>query len=258
MKIHELIPLETIKEAKSILLGHLYQLIKMDKDEREMFLKVFKNLEQNQYIRDSKIELKQYYRVDHISTIAALKKQNESYYNTPEKIEKYLLEQCIIPQYKQKFNEKLNYDSTGIALKSNLFNLEKYYENEPIDEQSLVGLFCTMFHMIANENFKFKYAKKTISFSKIMWIREKFPDARLKFNEYDSKGNHTGYIELFIEFEYKSNNYIKHLHHITPKRDAQMIICWEDNWGDTKPYACILSIKQLLETGEIKLHSFGA
>ncbi|MGB3419222.1 MAG: hypothetical protein WBA52_02085 [Dolichospermum sp.] len=259
MKIHDLIPLEDIKKAKSILMGHLYTLIKMNKDEIKFFLQALQRLEENQYIRSSNIELKNYYRVDNIATIIALRKQNESDYDTPEKIETYLLHHCIIPEYKKKFNDNPKPDSTGLPLRTSdkFFGLEKFYQNEPKDEQSTVALFCTMFHVIANKDFKFKYGKDTISFSQIIWIREKFPDARLKFDKYDSKGNCTGNIELFIEFEYKSNNFIKHFHHITAKKYAEMIICWENNWGGEKPYAYILSIKELLETGEIKLHNFG-
>ncbi|MFM6280479.1 MAG: hypothetical protein ACKN9K_19175, partial [Dolichospermum sp.] len=157
------------------------------------------------------------YRVDNISTIDALRKQNESDFNTPEKIEQYLLDKFIIPQYKKKFNDNSKPDSTGLPLTKNynFFDIEKLYQNEPKDEQSTVALFCAMFHIIANERFKFKYGKDTISFSQIIWIREKFPDARLKFDKYDSKGKCTGHIELFVEFEYKINNFIKHSHHIT-------------------------------------------
>ncbi|MFM5889321.1 MAG: hypothetical protein ACKOQS_13685 [Dolichospermum sp.] len=259
IKIHDLIPLEDIKKAKSLLMGHLYTLIKMNKDEITIFLQALQRLEENQYIHNANIELKNYYRVDNISTIDALRKQNESDFNTPEKIEQYLLDKFIIPQYKKKLNDNSKPDSTGLPLTKNynFFDIEKLYQNEPKDEQSTVALFCAMFHIIANERFKFKYGKDTISFSQIIWIREKFPDARLKFDKYDSKGKCTGHIELFVEFEYKSNNFIKHSHHITAKKYAELIICWEDNWGEEKPYAPILSIKELLKKGEIELQNFG-
>ncbi len=261
MKIYNLIPLEDIKKAKSILMGHLYELIKIEnQQERKMFLEVFQKLENDEYIKKFKIELKKYNHVDYIRQIVALKQHDGSHYDTSDRIAEYLREKYIIPEYKKNFNDNSSKpDTTGLPLRNSdkFSGLEKFYQNEPIDEQSTVALFCIMFHMIANKDFKFKYCKDTISFSQIIWIREKFPDARLKFDKYDSKGNRTGNIELFVEFEYKSNNFIKHLHHITPKKDAELIICWENNWGQEKPYAQILSLKELLETGEIKLHNFG-
>jgi hypothetical protein len=257
MKIYDLIPLEDIKQAKNILLGHLYALIEINENERKIFLETFKLIENNQYICNQKINLRNYYRVDYIKTLTFLRKESESDYDTPEKIEKYIVDKLIAPAYKENFDKEFTLDNNkGKILSPNSFNLHFLYAYEPGDEQSLVALFCTMFHMIANPEFKFKLGNDTLSFSKIINVRQKFPDAKFECEKYDRKGNYTGETsEIFVEFEYQSRTFTtKHLHHLTPKRYADMIICWENNWDDEKTYAYILSIKELLETGKIVLH----
>ena len=92
-------------------------------------------------------------------------------------------------------------------------------------------------------------------FSKINKIKTSFPDAEIECCICDSDGNETGqYYGLEVEFEYQSSTYLTHEHHKVAKKDCEMIICWEDNWGEKKPYIHILSLKNLLDIGKINLH----
>jgi hypothetical protein len=161
----------------------------------------------------------------------------------------------IVPKVKADFENKRtpHNNKRGEPIKDNPFQFN-LYAFEPTTEQGVVGLFCTIFHLIAQPEFKFNFHKQIISFSRIQKIQTAFPDALIECIEYDKKDNRIGLCDLYVEFEYKSHNYIEHLHHVTPKKSCGMVICWENNWNDEKPYVHILSIKELLEKGQIILH----
>ncbi|MFN5065864.1 MAG: hypothetical protein ACK4V0_02470 [Aphanizomenon sp.] len=89
----------------------------------------------------------------------------------------------------------------------------------------------------------------------IFLVKESFPDAEIEFYTHENSLP-TGKITLNVEFEYESNNYIKHEHHREYGKKCHLIICWLNNWSSPAYYAHILSIKELLETGEINLHFF--
>jgi len=69
---------------------------------------------------------------------------------------------------------------------------------EPIDEQSFVGLFCLFFHLLKEQKINILINDRKLNFSKIEYIRVKFPDARIQFM--DSKTNL--FEEWDVEFEY--------------------------------------------------------
>lgn len=76
--------------------------------------------------------------------------------------------------------------------------IENFYLKEPIDEQGLVGLFCTIFGIIKSHKLSIKdpddlknlgihQQNRELRFSKIKGIRERFPDAIIEFDIYDNK-----------------------------------------------------------------------
>lgn len=255
IKIYLIIPEDFIKKAKNILLGHLYSLVRMNETERNLFIAAMILIENSSYIKTENIKLQKYYSANDISNLKILRERNKSKFDTPEKIRDYIVQEIIVPKVKEDFNNRKPPDEKrGREIKSDYFKCN-FYAFEPTTEQGLIGLFCTIFHLIANPGFKFNFGKETMSFSRILNLKTSFPDAKIECVVYDRNGNPTGHFyELHVELEYKSHNYIQHLHQITPKRYCSMIICWENNWNEEKPYVHILSIKELLEKGQIVLH----
>lgn len=171
--------------------------------------------------------------------------------------------------------KKQRSDIWGQDIKTTYFpEIEDIYSREPIDEQGLVGLFCTIFPLIKSKNLTIKccdYLKfldisvtKELSFLKIKGIRTRFPDAIIEFTIFDRKSSKKTTTELFIEFEFESFNYVDHKHYDS-KEKCHLIVCWKheelskwENWKNlyyknAKPLPFILSVKNLLETGEINL-----
>ncbi|MEG4074236.1 hypothetical protein QUA30_16325 [Microcoleus sp. Pol14C2] len=254
-EIYALIPLDFIGKAKNILLGHLYSLIKMGEKERKLFMDAILLVENDNYFATESIKIKKYYRTEDISILKNLREQDKTKFDTPEKIKNYIIQKRIVPKVKADFEKKTiaNNNKRGEPIQDNLleFNL---YAFEPTTEQGVVGLFCTIFHLIAKPELNFNFHQKKVSFSRIQKIQTAFPDALIECIEYDKKGNRTGLHDLYVEFEYKSHNYIEHRHPAARKRYCEMVICWENNWNDEKPYVYILSLKELLEKGQIILH----
>lgn len=173
-------------------------------------------------------------------------------------------------QREQKKNQRS--DIWGPDLKTSYFpEIENIYSKEPIDEQGLVGLFCTIFPIIKSQNLTIKcldYLKflqlsgtQELKFFKIKGIRTRFPDAIIEFAFFDYKFTKEKRTELFIEFEFESYNYIRHKHYDSEEK-CHLIVCWKhdelsrENWKKIyyfKPLPFILSVKNLLETGEINL-----
>lgn len=255
MKIHKLIPLESIEKAPNILVGHLNFLIKMDKEERQVFLEAMSLVENDDYIKQRNLKLKNFYRIDYISIFQNLRREYPTKYNSPEKIKKYIVHELIAPLVReQKERQPLNNSKKGQLITSNYFDLS-IHPCAPTDEQGLVGLFCTIFHFINNKHYHFGLKKETMFFGRINKIKTSFPDGEIECYICDSDGNKMGKdYRLFVEFEYQSSTYLTHNHDKAVKKECEMIICWENNWGKNKPYIHILSIKELLEMGKINLH----
>ena len=171
--------------------------------------------------------------------------------------------------------KKQRSDIWGPDLKTSYFReIESIYARQPIDEQGLVGLFCTIFPLIKSNNLTIKcldYLKfldisvtTELYFQKIKGIRTRFPDAIIEFTIFDRKSSKTKTTELFIEFEFESFNYVRHKHYDS-KEKCHLIVCWKheelsqwENWkkfshNKTQPLPFILSVKNLLESGEINL-----
>lgn len=130
--------------------------------------------------------------------------------------------------------------------------LEKLYASDPIDEQGFVGLFSSMFFLLRGRIFE--YQGYMMSFSKILYLRNRFPDAQIEFKIHDKKNIDNSYsrTQLNVEFEFKSRNYFTHEHHKS-KEVCHMIICWEDNFQDKRfERPPTLSVKDLITSGEIK------
>jgi hypothetical protein len=127
--------------------------------------------------------------------------------------------------------------------------LSASYAREPVDEQGLVGLFCTMFPCLKEH--QFTVHNRQIIFSRIIYTRNAFPDAQIEVIVLEKNGKK--FTTLDIEFEFNSFNYILHKHHQSYKT-CEMIICWENNWKNdkiTKPP--ILSVKKLIDSGTIQI-----
>lgn len=254
-EIYALIPLDFIEKAKNILLGHLYSLIKMGEKERKLFMDAILLVENDNYFATESIKIKKYYRTKDIYILKSLRDQDKTKFDTPEKIKNYIIQKMIVPKVKEDFEKKTraNNNKRGEPIQDKFFKFN-LYAFEPTTEQGVVGLFCTIFHLIAKPELNFTFHQKKVSFSRIQKIQTAFPDALIECIEYDKKGNRTGLHDLYVEFEYKSHNYIEHRHHAARKRYCEMVICWENNWNDEKPYVYILSLKELLEKGQIFLH----
>ena len=176
-------------------------------------------------------------------------------------------------QSEQKKNQRS--DIWGPDLKTSYFReIESIYARQPIDEQGLVGLFCTIFPLIKSHNLTIKCldyldflnikGTQELKFFKIKGIRTRFPDAIIEFAFFDYKLTKEKRTELFIEFEFESYNYIHHKHYDSEEK-CHLIVCWKheelsqwEKWkkisyNKFKPLPFILSVKNLLETGEINL-----
>ncbi|HAO13875.1 MAG TPA: hypothetical protein DCQ51_22625 [Planktothrix sp. UBA8407] len=247
---------EILKKNKNMLLEHLYTLIKPENEAiRDRILEAMANMEEYFEKNLENRKLKTIYREDDI--ISLVKAISESKKNWSAKdIQKVFLTDFINPRIKTS-NQATQRDPRPKKNINTLhFNeLAELYANEPVDEQSFVALFCTMFHLIKEKNIIFSWDTHQISFSKILDIKESFPDAEIEFYTYKNSLP-AGTIQLNVEFEYESHNYIKHQHHTEDRNKCHLIICWLNNWSSPLYYAHILSIKELLETGEINLHFF--
>ena len=171
--------------------------------------------------------------------------------------------------------KKQRSDIWGQDIKTSYFpEIENIYSREPIDEQGLVGLFCTIFPIIKSQDLTIKCCDylnflgisvtKELYFLKIKGIRTRFPDAIIEFDICEPRLKTKRTTELFVEFEFESFNYVHHKHYDS-KEKCHLIVCWKheelskwENWKNnsynkSKPLPFILSVENLLETGEINL-----
>jgi hypothetical protein len=272
IKIYEKIPLEMITD--NMLVSHLYTLAEMPKELKNKVLKTMRWAEENIKSKNSKNKLPY-----NGNMVLVLKQIIES------AKENSLLSEDILQEI---FRESLNQDIEdrerrarhkkdpikeaipidNLAIHESFKEVSSIYSYAPISEQGLVGLFCTIFHILKKETIDYK--GKPYNFSKILYIRVEFPDAKIELtpkpidqqlslfpsvDDIDSLGSVDNIdIKLDIEFELHSVNYWKHKHHEATEK-CDMIICWETG----KVFEAInrppiLSIKELLKSGEIILH----
>ncbi|MBD2011941.1 hypothetical protein NDI40_17240 [Microcoleus vaginatus ZQ-A3] len=297
--------------TKKMTISHLAQVIRLDdKNAREELLKALREMEKE---KDKEKENKngkysEPYTVQIIASIVSqyknyLKEQSnnkksndnlplysdESYESNKNEESRQIDFSFINALYTERSHsewrqkEKSNnnrLDIWGPDLKTSYFReIESIYGQEPIDEQGLVGLFCTLFPILKSNNLNIqcldclkalkvnKIHQRQLNFSKIKGIRTRFPDAIIVFNICDRNDVKTtlGIRELSVEFEFESFNYIRHEHY-DDKVECDLIVCWKheelsqwERWKKSYFYnkstrlPFILSVKNLLETGEINL-----
>jgi len=170
---------------------------------------------------------------------------------TRDDIEKEFIK--IIDENKhRRATSRYSYDRKGKPIKSEYFSeVLDLFPNIPIDEQGLVGLFCSMFSLLREKEFKLR--KYLIKFSRIEYIRAEFPDGQIV--AVNAK-NPDEEITINVEFEYESRNYIRHGHHKVKNKKCDLIICWHNNLAEDKSLEgipLILSIKKVLSEGKIEL-----
>lgn len=140
-------------------------------------------------------------------------------------------------------------DQKGKKIESDHFpDLLEFFPNQPIDEQGLVGLFCSMFSFLRDQEFQMH--KDTIKFDRIQYIRTRFPDAQIEAENPKKQS----LMQLHVEFEYQSKNFFTHKHNEVRNKQCNLIICWEDNLdSNRKNIPLVLSIQKVLQTGKIEL-----
>ncbi|MDD1474946.1 hypothetical protein MEO41_27295 [Dolichospermum sp. ST_sed4] len=147
---------EILKKNKNMLLEHLYTLIKVeDEVRRDRILDAMANVEEYFEKHLKKKKLKTLYREDDIIFLINAISQSKKDFSIKD-IEKALLKDFINPRItenKQPIKPDIR-PKTDINT-SNFGELAELYPNEPVDEQSFVALFCTMFYLIKENNIQF-------------------------------------------------------------------------------------------------------
>ncbi len=133
--------------------------------------------------------------------------------------------------------------------------------HEPCNEMGVVGLFMLIFPKLTN--YKFKFDSSIYQFKQIAHLQAPFPDGMViaKSHDYD--------VDLYIEFEYESMNYIHHGHFFQRKNNYRkfsdhnyhndkplICVCWK-NTHQRSPLSSIvpptLDLSKLLQTGQLEL-----
>ena len=255
--IYKTIDWKYIENNNSMLLEHLYTLVGVEEAMRIKVLDAMSSIE-TEFKKQvqTKKTLKNLYRSEDIrSLIESISNSSKDF--SSKKIKDIILDDYIRTRLKDSRSPIQKPPRVEIDINSVYFpELNNLHPKEPVDEQGLVAFFCTIFHLIKKIEFDFKFPwsnkENTYSFSRVIYVRNAFPDARTEFLEHGKSGCIR---TLDIEFEYESKNYIEHNHN-QESPQCHMIICWLNNWNSSMYYAPILSLKELLETGEIKLHFF--
>jgi|GEM_PF-2018423 hypothetical protein len=257
-QICKTIPFGVIQDLKSFTVGHLEELITLNEDQRNLIIEAFSEVEKSEYIRKQKVDLKKYYRVDQMYELINVIQKNPEKYNNPQKIQDYIINKFVNPGIRENLKEKGQGHGNirgALIQQTNHFQLYSLYE--PSEEQELVGLFLTLFPQLALPKFVFKLDNHYLYFSKIIQLTvKKFPDAEIEccvcINDKGQPNQKT--YNIFVEFEKESKNFLKHRHYKELNKACSLIICWDNNWKDEDPpWVQILSVKELLKTGEIKL-----
>lgn len=237
-----------IDEVGSMLFTHLKEFVKIkDVRIRKVALETFRKL-RSKFVKEADIkEKEQIFTALEVEKVAKIISASD--YLSDEAVENIIQEVLKVKQQKEatkpnKFGKDFNYPK--------FTSIKELIACEPIDEQGTVALFCLLFDILRNYQFPLKLSKTTtaISFHKVKFIRSRFPDAcivcRQKRNTYEFDW------DVMVEFEYLSESYTSHL---MSKEPCQLIICWEDNINRNvyQGVPPIISLKDFLETGEIKL-----
>jgi hypothetical protein len=256
MDIYKTIPWKYIESNSSMLLEHLYTLIKADEEIRLKILEAMSLIESDfkQQKTRTKKTLKKLYRAEDIRDLI----KNIS--NSKKTFSSNQIKEMIFSEYitdRIKANPRPMGKSPRLETDINTLHFPAFkdlHPKEPIDEQGVVAFFCTIFHFIKDIKIIFPeyISESQMSFSRIIHVQTPFPDARIEFTDH---GQSRGIRTLYIEFEYESNNYIHHKHK-DESPECHMIICWVNNWNRSMYYAPIFSLKKLLDMGEIKLHYY--
>ena len=242
-----------------MLVTHLKTLAKIENDKtRKLVLKSFRNIEEN----INSDEKTPFNLSDIIATVSLVETSGTNEISEEEinEVVNIVIEKSKEEKRKKKTKKtrkKIDKPEFGDEFKSKYFpEISALIKNEPIDEMGLVALFCIMFYTIRGITFELK--SETLSFLAINYVRSPFPDASIRCRKKNPKMTN---IDLDIEFEYESYNYIKH-GHLKSSKKCDMIICWIDNARtddklknnrNVKKLPPILSIKDFFETGTIDL-----
>ncbi|HAT13975.1 MAG TPA: hypothetical protein DCS91_10755 [Microcoleaceae bacterium UBA11344] len=260
IKIYEKIPLEMITD--NMLVSHLYTLAEMPDKSKNQVLKTMRWAEEN-----IEIENKVLYNGNIVLVFKQIIESAKKNSLLSDDLLQEIFRECLNQDTKdsnrrtRRKKDPLNEASPidELPIHKSFKKVSSIYSRVPISEQGLVGLFCTIFHILRKKTIDYKGMK--YNFSKILYIRVEFPDAKIEITRKSMAQQLSLFpsvdeidIELDIEFELDSFNYWRHKHH-EAKENCDMIICWEIGRSfkeiDMPP---ILSIKELLETGKVILH----
>lgn len=249
IEIFEKIPEDQINE--NIPVSYLYILLDMNDRDRLKFLSSINKLyEKIQNKNSSLYGYLGHKRLFSQSLDSAKNMIFSSYQELLEEDIDNILEELFRKQNEEFQRKRFIKYKTGKEINTTYFPyLSASYAREPVDEQGLVGLFCTMFPSLKEH--QFTVHNRQIIFRRIICIRNAFPDAQIEVILLEKNGKK--FTTLDIEFEFNSFNYILHKHDQS-YNTCEMIICWENNWKNdkiTKPP--ILSVKKLIDSGTIHI-----
>lgn len=293
IKIHETFTNNQDQISPNMLVSHLNILVDLDEENRNLILNAFKNIdnlditEQKKFTKDGKpkkdiVDLKPPFESGDIQAIKNIAENvkienqedaddlakeivdlNQSSKKEAQTAQKNLdtVSENIEKETTEKKAAKNSVvDKVGKRLKSSFFSgLEDIIEHEPIDEQGFVGLFCVMLSMLKNHYFS--YENQKIAFYSIIFIRDRYPDASIKFKIYGKEV----YPMLKVEFQHLSSDFIRDKHLEDSQEKCDLIICWEHNikakkldkylkkLQTDKKFPKIIAFKDLLETDKIEL-----
>lgn len=258
------------------LVSHLLELADKDQDIREMVLAYARKIdaqkiEKNKKKRDSthqndilttqsatrtqKVEMRPDYTTEMIETISGLlDNAKSSRIDVDESLTSKAFELSEKIHNQRELNHKLPNKKGGLINSKYFPEVCSVFPNKPTCEMEVVGLFCVMFHHVKNLSFLYGKTPSLVNFSHIEYLRAAFPDAEVAIVN-PKKGN---YSTLKTEFEFMSESYLTHGHN-NSKNECHLIVCWENTLlsSDLEPFGVlfppILSLKKLLDTGEIHL-----
>lgn len=182
IKIHEKIPLEMITD--NMLVSHLYTIAEMKNDLRYKVLETMRWAEENikskdkiPYDGDVVLVIKQ---------IVECAKENALSDDILQEIFQAILSEDL-KETKRKARDKKNPLEEAIpiyqlTIHESFKNILSLYSYAPISEQGLVGLFCTIFHILRDKIIN--YEGKEYNFYRIVYVRVEFPDALIELKKY--------------------------------------------------------------------------
>ena len=215
IKIYDTFP--NVEDIENSLVTHLKELIRIhDKDTREFAVKLFEETYSSLLHEINEDPKKKLFTAKEISSVVNLIKSSGKL--TEEEIKAIITEQIRLKE--EKVGKKSNKFGQSLGI-TYCKKLNETIENEPIDEQGVVAIFCLAFECIKELEFDFGNGK--VKFQKIKFVRVAFPDACIF--TINNKGVRR---EVCVEFEFNTYNYFAHKHHMT-KEKCDLIVAWEDN-----------------------------